>query len=278
VVVQDDASFLAFARPGDEARVLALPRGPGGRRQFGDRRGNKLDKLDLELVVAVATPIGDRVLALGSGSLEARERVVVCDPTSHATPEVVDAGPFYDALRRIPGFAGSELNLEGVVAIGDVLRFFQRGNGEAAGATTFPSTVDVELRPFIRWVSEPDRALPALVNVARYDLGALDGARFGFTDASRIAGSRIVYLSSAERSPDTIRDGEVVGSRVGWIDGGVARWAPLLDETGVAAPWKAEGIAIDPADPRRAFIVLDPDDPDVPGELCETRLEGPWLE
>ena len=67
VVVQDDANFLALIDPGrpESARAIALPRGEDGARQFGDSRGNKHLKLDLE--ACVGTPDGSFV-AFGSGS------------------------------------------------------------------------------------------------------------------------------------------------------------------------------------------------------------------
>src|SRR5512139_3068591 len=79
VVAQDDVNALAVL---DEAsgRVegLVLPRGCDGRRTFGEATGNKALKMDLEACVTL--PDG-RLLALGSGSTEARERVVLVSPT-----------------------------------------------------------------------------------------------------------------------------------------------------------------------------------------------------
>lgn len=76
IVAQDDANFLALVRPGDAARALELPAGPGGRRQFCDALGNKLDKLDLESIVVVPWMDGSRLLAFGSGSFPAREFIL----------------------------------------------------------------------------------------------------------------------------------------------------------------------------------------------------------
>jgi hypothetical protein len=87
----------------------------------------------------------------------------------------------------------------------------------------------------------------------------------------------VVFVAAAEDSPDTYRDGEVVGAAVGTIDDEWrARWAPLTDPEGRLLPLKVEGITLDPAAPSRAVAVLDADDPERPAELLELELDGPW--
>ncbi|HTJ81955.1 MAG TPA: hypothetical protein VL400_09520 [Polyangiaceae bacterium] len=281
VVAQDDASFLAVGRPGEKLRAIALPRGAGGRRRFEERLGNKRDKLDLEAGVA----IDGRVYFFGSGSLPVREHVVVFDPRASAAPvRVVDASPLYAKLHAAHDFAGGELNLEGVTRVespappraaappADQVRFFQRGNGAAPGL--MPATADVDAARLVAFL-EGRAPPPELAGVRRFDLGSEDGARYGFTDATT-AGDAVVFLASAERSPNAIDDGEVTGSRVGVLSPEGARLAPLLDTDGALARIKAEGIAIDPSRRDRAWIVIDADDPDRPSELCEVALDGPW--
>src|SRR6188768_3824945 len=74
-LVQDDAAFLAFIDAAGRVRGLALPRGPGGHRQFDDERGNKADKLDLEAVFTC----GELLVGLGSGATPARRRALLID-------------------------------------------------------------------------------------------------------------------------------------------------------------------------------------------------------
>src|SRR3954467_9843492 len=78
MVIQDDAAFLAEVDPSTGlARAWPLPAGEGGARQFDDLRGNKHLKLDLEsCVTARDAEGGELLLAFGSGSLPARERIV----------------------------------------------------------------------------------------------------------------------------------------------------------------------------------------------------------
>src|SRR3954451_15602340 len=75
-VVQDDASFVAVVDAATGlARAITLPAGEGGLRQFDDLRGNKRFKLDLESCVTVDE--GEMLVAFGSGSTPARERIVL---------------------------------------------------------------------------------------------------------------------------------------------------------------------------------------------------------
>ncbi len=59
----------------------------------------------------------------------------------------------------------------------------------------------------------------------------------------------------------------------------VAEIAPLDDEHGAPLTDKAEGLAFAAPgdDPRRAWLVIDRDDPHSPAELIELRLGEGWL-
>lgn len=249
-VVQDDAPAIALVDP-RSASVEIVPLPGGG--------WDKRTKLDLEACVAD----GGRLVAFGSGSTPARERIAIVEKTAR----LVEASRFYGCLRRDPEFTGRELNVEGAVLLGDSLRLFNRG-GVAAG--------DVAWRTLLDHLEAPRRvAPPPLERVVRWDLGRIDGVRLSFTDAAA-AGSLVFFLAVAEDAPDAYEDGPVKGGVLGAFDGGGARFArlPLDGKNGQAA--KAEGLAIDPDDPRRVFVVLDCDDPAVPAELCALRLDGPW--
>ena len=274
-LVQDDAAFLALCHPDGGVRSVALPRGPGGHRQFDDARGNKADKLDLE---AVFTD-GELLVGLGSGATPARRRALLYD---RAGARIVDAGELYLALEGLPELAGSELNLEGAAALADGrLRLFQRGNGDPARARPpVDATIDLALGELLAYLGAggPGPRVDAGA-VTQYRLGALDGVRLTFTDAALApAGGRLHYLACAERSPDAVRDGEVVGSVLGvfdQVDGDQPlRFAPLTDGDGRRLVVKAEGLAFAAAG--ELYVVLDADDPGRPSDLCRFELDGPW--
>lgn len=256
-VIQDDAAFIATVAR-DEIGAIALPRGAGGRRRFEVGLGNKLEKLDLEACVAV----GDELWAFGSGSAPVRERIAVIGDATR----VHEAAPLY---RRVREELGGAINLEGAAAVGGELWLFHRGNtgpGDRGAAI-----VRLECAALGRWLHGTG-PLPELAGSSRFDLGSIGGVRLGFTDAAP-AGGRVFYLAAAEASPNAIDDGRVIGSQLGVIDGDGGR-AAALEHGG--APLKAEGLAFDPHDPRRAWIAIDPDDIDHPAALCELELVGPW--
>jgi hypothetical protein len=266
VVIQDDACFLGLVRPDGTIGSVALPPGSGGARRFEERTGNRLRKPDFEACVRVDSKEGSRLLVFGSGSLRERETLLVIEPIGFRT-ELVDAHAFYEEVRSRLGTR--ELNLEGAVLAARALRLFDRGNGVGA----IPSTVDLDLSPFLAWLEMPAGAVPGIERVDRYDLGGDGTVRYGFTDAARLSPDRVLYLAAAERSKDAIEDGEVLGSRIGWIENRRAAWTTLEDPRG---PIKAEGLAVDPSRSDRAWITLDPDDPDQPADLCEVELQGNW--
>lgn len=281
-IVQDDASWIALVEPGGNgaARAVALPRGEGGLRVFGDERGNKAHKLDLEACVSFDE--GRALVAFGSGSTAARERVVIVRTDATGAPEVsvVHARALYARLRDEHAFSGSELNVEGAVLLPDgVLRLFNRGNGAPRdGRAPIDATVDLawdDVRAYLERGGGGDP--PALERIVQYDLGAIGGIRLTFTDAALAPRGDVVFLAAAEDSPDATRDGAVVGAAIGFIDGDRrARWTSIVGAGGDAMIAKPEGVALDPHDPHRAIVVIDVDRHDVPSGICDLRLDGAW--
>lgn len=272
VIVQDDASFLAAWDPGSGVVTdVPLPAGADGVRLFGDDRGNKADKLDLEALVAVDRGAERWLVAFGSGSSPRRERIVLALAAPDGrigAPRVIAAPAFYAALRAEVGFAGSELNVEGAVADGDDVILLQRGNGAAGGrVAALDATARVPAAVLLGHLLDGAPA-PRLRDVTAYDLGAIEGARLTFTDATRHDGA-LLYVASAEASPDAVRDGPVRGVALGILPEGIGdpRYAPLLDEAGAPCVDKVEGIVS--LGPGRLLGVVDRDDVTRPAELLE---------
>lgn len=271
VLVQDDANFIAVRRQGGRVDAIALPAGPGGRRRFESALGNKNDKLDLEAAVRIDRdrPI---VLGIGSGSLPARERFAIVDVRARSA-HLFDASALYAELRSERAFSGSELNVEGAVVVDGALRLFQRGNGAPSGGLEpVNATCDLPLPALLAFLDGGPP--PELRNIQRYDLGRERGVPYSFTDATLGDDGKVFVVTSAEDSPDAIRDGEVLGTRIGVLDGADVRFAPLLDADGPSRA-KVEGIA-PTDDPRRLHAVIDQDDPSAPALLCDIELDGVW--
>ena len=284
LAIQDDAHFVALIDPDSwEVRAIPLPPGPGGKRQFDDLRGTKGLKLDLEACVVVPEAAGATLIAFGSGATPQRERVLVMRAVTAPAPDIrlVEATALYAALRA-PAFAGSELNLEGAVLLpsGETLRLFQRGNGAPRGALQpVDATCDIAWPDLAAYLDDPTTAAPPpLQAITRYHLGLLDGARLTFTDATP-GPNAILYCAAAERSPNAVDDGEVVGSALGLLPPtGAPRYAPIVDFDGELLPLKIEGLLLDEHDPTLVFLVADADDPLLPSELLTARLIGPWFD
>ncbi len=279
VVVQDDTLALGLVDLSrSHTEPVLLPRGEANRRQFGSALGNKRHKFDLESCIAVRDEHGERLLALGSGSTRARERIVVASPAPSGalTISVLDASRLYAALRARSDFSGSELNIEGAAVVGERVRLFQRGNGAPRPPLVpLDATIDLDLPSLLRFLAAPASApLPSLDHVTSYDLGTIGGARLTFTDATTATDGRVVYLASAEASPDTYHDGPVTGVALGVLDDAGARWCPVLDASGAPLDAKAEGLAPDPDDATRWYAVTDRDDPDAPAELLTLVVAG----
>lgn len=293
LVAQDDAAFLALVtvdahgRPVD-VEPLTLPAGPGGARQFDDApggRGNKKHKLDLEALVCLADDRGPIAVALGSGSGPARERAVLVRLDQEpAEVRVVEVPALYAALRAHPLLLtnNAELNLEGAALVRGaaaerminhaVVRLFQRGNGRGGVDATF----DLDARALLAHL-EGSGPLPPFLAARRWDLGTVstnEGARvrLTFTDACTWRG-RVYVVAAAEASPNAWDDGEVVGAAFGVLDEDGARLLPILDEQGAPFVGKPEGLALDD-DGEQGFIILDPDDPAAPAELCTIVVDS----
>ncbi|MGZ5967381.1 MAG: DUF6929 family protein [Polyangiales bacterium] len=262
-IVQDDASFLALVdgeRDGGEVHALPLPHHEGGLRQFDDLRGNKKHKLDLE----ACTLVGDSLIAFGSGSSPARERLAIMRKNEL---RIFDASSLYASLRAQVDFSGSELNVEGATCVGAHVRLFQRGNGAPRGELSpVDATVDIPADALLAFVD--GGPTPLLSNVTRWDLGSIDGVRLGFTDATTHDG-RVFFLAAAEDSPDAVRDGPCLGVALGVIEPGGARMARIRD-----FDLKAEGLAFHSAN--EGVLVVDRDEPEAPAELCRFELLGRW--
>ena len=164
----------------------------------------------------VQTDGGETTLyAFGSGSSAAREHVVIARGWERGavTVDVIEAPALYRALRAAAGFAGSELNVEGVALRGEELWVFGRGNGAVRGdLMPLNATCVLPWRAVLdSLASRGATALPRPARITRYDLGALGAIPLGFTDAAAVPGG-FLYSAAAEDSPDAVSDGPAIPS------------------------------------------------------------------
>lgn len=273
IVVQDDALFLAVVDPSTFAvRDIPLP-ATDGIRTFGEQRGNKSDKLDLESCFID----GDVLFALGSGGKPVREQIIVASDLHGATPIIAKghADALYAALWAMPEVIGAELNIEGAVVHNDQVLLFQRGNGTSPAVD---AVLTFARDPFIQYLTAcalggVAAPCPPVIHTTTYDLGTAAGIRLTFTDGATDPKGRVAFLAAAEQSPDSYRDGPTAGVALGYLDAsGEAQLALIRDEHGNPFTEKAEGLLFDPTNPNRALLVVDSDNPDIPCQLCELSL------
>jgi hypothetical protein len=279
-LIQDDASFIVVLTPeAERARAIALPAGEGGLRQFDDLRGNKKYKLDLEACVAVEREGKTLLLAFGSGSKRRREQVALVRGWESGDFEVdlVHVPQLYDTLRREHAFAGSELNVEGAIFLGDRLSLFGRGNGEVCGnVRPINATCDLDWPALRAHLESPGSSPPpAPANITSYELGGAGEIPYTFTDAT-VWRDAVLYCAAAEASPDATRDGPVTGSALGVIDDTGARWTPIVDAAGDTLRGKVEGVTAVRGVEDRVYAVVDADDPAAASVLLTIELRGAW--
>ncbi|MGV1006381.1 MAG: DUF6929 family protein [Candidatus Nanopelagicales bacterium] len=276
-VIQDDANFVALVAPTTGVtRAVALPRGPGDKRLFDQTRGTKHLKHDFEACFVQPFGAGHELIAFGSGTESPRERIlsVLFDAAGEVTAvNVLAAGPFYEHLRARTDFSGSELNLEGAVLRGERVLLFQRGNGAPTPDRAAVNAIgEVDLADLTAYLGGSG-PIPQLVEARRYDLGCIGAVPYTFTDATLAPSGAIRFVGSAEDSENAVLDGQLLGTIIGEITAsGDVRSVVLTGRSGAPTRAKAEGIAGDPDDPTRLWLVVDPDDPARPSELLEVRL------
>jgi hypothetical protein len=269
VIVQDDVQALAVRDASGAVRPVLLPPHPSGQRVFDDTLGNKRDKLDLEACVVL--PDG-RLVAFGSGSLPAREQLVVW--RGDEPPVLVAAGALYRELRATVVEPGERLNIEGVVMIASRLELFHRGNDtRVAGRRPMNAIAELDGAAFASWL-DGRAPLPPVTRVTTVDLGEERGVPFGFTDAAAVDDERIVVLACAEAATSAIDDGDVLGCRVGLLAAGALTMVEVREASGSRTTLKLEGIELRPGLATEFDVSVDADEPAAPALLG--RLTWEW--
>ncbi len=100
----------------------------------------------------------------------------------------------------------------------------------------------------------------------------------GFTDATALPDGRVVFLAGAEDSPDTYRDGDVLGARIGLLAGDRVILCEILDKAGRPTSLELEGVefvGFSSSGGVELAVVADMDDPDVPAVIASLRWGPP---
>ncbi|WP_295334800.1 hypothetical protein [Flavobacterium sp.] len=190
-LISDNSTFLyEYSIPTDKLNKIALV-------ENAQDNIAKKDKPDFE---AIALKGNDLVL-LGSGSTQNRN--MICNysiPTGKIQKNNI--GSIYQKIKQKFSITDDELNIEGLIMDGNMIYFFQRGNG-AAGKNAIIFAKDTPTEQKFEYIT--------------FDLPKIKNVPATFTDAV-LVNDTIYFLASAEDTTSTYLDGEVLGSIIGTID------------------------------------------------------------
>lgn len=230
-----------------------------------DRKKRKPDLEALTFIPPCAAFSFGALFAVGSGSRPNRKRGAllrldakgaVVDP-----PKSVDLSFILDPLAKEFG----ELNIEGAAIVGQELRLLQRGNRRPKdnAIVSYPLSAVLD-------ALENDRVEPLGPSaVDRFDLGAIGGTPFGFTDAASLPGGEMIFSAVAENTENTYLDGPCLGAGIGII----GKRGELLAFDQLEYPHKIEGIhARQEGDVVKLLLVTDADNPDIPAGLFSAYI------
>ncbi len=226
----------------------------------------KVVKPDLEAMTLVEWKGRQELLLFGSGSRSpARDvcyRVDVTNPAEPALRGAVSLTALYDAFRANPLVVGNaKLNLEGAASTKEAILLFQRGNISGTNvALTF------ERAAFMTYLDNPASPPPSFT-VSAFALPTVQNRLAGFSGASALNETDILFSASVEDTADEIHDGATLGSYVGVLKLGGAGdaplapdWIALLEEDGKPVECKVEGLAALPSAHGMAALGITDDD------------------
>jgi hypothetical protein len=228
------------------------------------RKARKADLETLLLLPPLPHCPGGALLALGSGSRPNRMRgtLLGLDTLGAALGQVrvVDLEPLYEPLGR----RFDELNIEGALISGDDLMLLQRGNKGGPNATIRFAWGGVEA-----WLLGDSSAPPKPRAVREYDLGAVAGVAFGFTDATALPDGGWLFSAVAEATDNSYDDGACRGAAIGIVGADNA----LRTMQSLEPRRKVEGIEARLVNGKVVVgMVTDADDPEQPAEYGTATL------
>ena len=230
------------------------------------RKAAKPDFESLTCLPACARHPHGALLALGSGSTRQRQRGVLwpCPGPQElsGTPQVFCLLPLYAPLA--PHFA--DLNIEGAVVQGQVLKLWHRANKTHRTNAVIEYRLS-DLHATLDGATSARALQPQRIDP--YDLGDVAGVPLAFTDAFALDNGDCLFTAVAENTSDSYRDGECVAAVIGLID----RQRRLRWMRPVTPTFKLEGISAKVVgDQLRIRLVSDADDRSAPAQLLETHV------
>ena len=253
-VIGDDEHHLAVFQRADAAAGKLRRLLPGDLPR--DAKLRKAQKPDFEILLALPAingRAGLRLLALGSGSTDQRNRGLELEFDAMGQlreAQMLDLQRLYAEIALLV----PEMNLEGAVVKGDELLLFNRGN------ISNPDTHILATK--LSSLTTPNSLGPTLRK--QLLLPSVDGVPLGVTDACLLGDGKILLSAVAEATEDSYADGAVVGSAAILLDERleiltIQQFDPSRKVEGISGRRVAAGIEM--------LCVTDADDPDKPAGL-----------
>jgi hypothetical protein len=160
----------------------------------------KKDKPDFESI----THFQDTLYIFGSGSTPKRNAMIEFDLKQKKKITTNNLVDIYAVMQSFGNIKPEDFNLEGAIFDGENWYLFNRGNGASNKNTLFTLHAKKISDEFSLLSND-------------YKLPKIKGVRSSFTDAV-LVNDKLYFLASAEDTPSTYADGEVLGSLIGRID------------------------------------------------------------
>lgn len=253
-VIGDDEHHLAMFQKANTAAGKLLRLLPGDLPR--DAKLRKAQKPDFEILLALPAingRAGHRLLALGSGSTDLRNRGLELEIDAMGQlreAQMLDLQRLYAEIALLV----PEMNLEGAVVKDDELLLFNRGN------ISKPETHILATK--LSSLTTPNPLGPTVRKLLL--LPSVDGVPFGVTDACLLGDGTILLSAVAEATEDSYADGALVGSAAILLDERleiltIQQFDRSLKVEGISGRRVATGIEM--------LCVTDADDPDKPAGL-----------
>lgn len=193
------------------------------------------------------TQFGNDIYIFGSGSTDKRNQMVQLDATTKKVITTTDLSNLYATMQSFGEVKPENFNLEGAIYNGENWFLFNRGNGKNSKNSVFTIGGQNLTDDF-----------SIIYNTVK--LPKIKGVETSFTDAILVK-DKIYFLATAEDTPNTYDDGEVLGSIIGRINPETMKVEFTKKITATA---KLEGLALySESEKEITFLICEDNDTDV---------------
>jgi hypothetical protein len=241
IVADDELGLVVLPQNLQEARILKVFEGLLPE----EKKARKKIKPDFEGLVYLETK--KALLCMPSGSKSNRTVGAIVSLVGKVTHL-----SFENVFKHLEKYF-SELNLEGAVIQGEIIKLFQRGNGKHHQN----AVIDLNLSSFLK-----DEVKDLVIH--EVDLGKLKNIPLSFTDAT-LYENDIWFLAVAEDTESTFEDGEFAGAVLGRL----SHEGKIEDVRPLEMTSKPEGLVIDQG---IIYFVTDDDDRKIASRLYSARF------